>query len=251
MKLKVITLNIWEGLYLDKAVDFINAENPDVLMLQEVYGLNAAESADQFRTLEILQESLGLSYSYFVPGLRHSREEGKFLIGNAIFSKYPILKEDAVFFNEPFSDDFVVAPENNHMYPHTLQHVVLDTPVGEVNAYNIHGTWNLDGDNFSKNRQLMSEAIINAVTGKSRVILAGDTNAKPTNMAMRKVGEHLVSVFGHELKSTFNMRHKDNPGYATAVVDMMFVSSDVTVAEKTCPAVDISDHLPLVVILSA
>jgi endonuclease/exonuclease/phosphatase family metal-dependent hydrolase len=54
-------------------------------------------------------------------------------------------------------------------------------------------------------------------------------------------------VFGEELKTTFNMKHKDNPGYATAAVDMMFISPDIKVSEKACPEVDVSDHLPLVV----
>jgi endonuclease/exonuclease/phosphatase family metal-dependent hydrolase len=64
---------------------------------------------------------------------------------------------------------------------------------------------------------------------------------------MRQVGQHLTSVFGDSLKTTFNISRKDNPGYATAAVDMMFVSSDIEVIEKACPAVDVSDHLPLVV----
>lgn len=249
MKLKVVSLNIWEGILLDQAIDFIRAQNPDVVMLQEVYGKNDPKDAKQFRTLEVLQDSLGLPYSYYTPGLRHRREEGKFLIGNAIFSKHPILHGDAIFFNAPYSDDFTVTNESNHLYPHTLQDVAIDTPVGEVNVFNIHGTWDLDGDNYSEQRKQMSEAIIKATSGKPRVILAGGTNAKPTNQAIRNIEQHLVSVFGDNLTSTFNMRRKDNPGYATAAVDMMFVSSDVKILEKNCPSVDISDHLPLVATL--
>ncbi|MDB5175499.1 MAG: endonuclease [Candidatus Saccharibacteria bacterium] len=249
MKIKVISLNMYEGILLDKAVDFLKLENPDILFLQEVYGQNAPESDNQFRTLEILQNTLQLSHSYFIPGLRHRREEGKFLIGNAIFSRYPIIRSTAVFFNAPYNDDFVVDPKYNHMYPHTLQHVVIDTPDGEVNAFNIHGTWDLDGDNYSEQRKQMSQAIIRAVESKPHVILAGDTNAKPTNQAMRRVEQHLTSVFGDSLKTTFNMSRKNNPGYASAAVDMMFVGHDITIVERKCPNVDVSDHLPLVVTL--
>lgn len=249
MKLKVVSLNIWEGIFLDQAIDFIDSQNPDVVMLQEVYGENDPSDDRQFRTLEILQGSLDLPYSYYIPGLRHNRKEGKFLVGNAIFSKHPILSEDVVFFNAPFNDDFVVANENNHLYPHTLQNIVIDTPVGDVSVFNLHGTWDLDGDNYSEQRKQMSEAIIKATSGKKRVVLAGDTNAKPTNEAMRNVEQHLTSVFGDNLKSTFNMKRKDNPGYATAAVDMMFVSPDVKILESDCPNVDISDHLPLVATL--
>ena len=43
------------------------------------------------------------------------------------------------------------------------------------------------------------------------------------------------------------MRHKTKPGYATAVVDMMFGSKNSQVVEHYCSEIDISDHLPLVV----
>jgi endonuclease/exonuclease/phosphatase family metal-dependent hydrolase len=101
VELKVVTLNIWEGLFLDKAINFLKEEDADILLLQEVYGQNATDSKDQFRTLEILQESLELPYYYYTPGLRHRREEGMFLEGNAIFSRFPILRSDAVFFQWP------------------------------------------------------------------------------------------------------------------------------------------------------
>jgi endonuclease/exonuclease/phosphatase family metal-dependent hydrolase len=72
---------------------------------------------------------------------------------------------------------------------------------------------------------------------------------KPTNQAIKNIEKHLDSIFQGELKTTFNMKHKDNPGYATAAVDMMFVSSDMSVDYKSCPDVDVSDHLPLVAVL--
>lgn len=84
---------------------------------------------------------------------------------------------------------------------------------------------------------------------KPHVILAGDTNAKPTNQAMRNLEKHFVSVFGDELTTTFNMKRKTNPGYATAAVDLMYISPDLEVIQKACLDVDVSDHLPLVVTL--
>ena len=104
----------------------------------------------------------------------------------------------------------------------------------------------MDGDNFSDKRRKMSDVIVNAVKDKQQVILAGDTNAKPTNQAVTAIEAHLHSVFGHELTTSFNMRRKDNLGYATAVVDLMFVSPDIHVFSHECPDVDISDHLPLI-----
>jgi endonuclease/exonuclease/phosphatase family metal-dependent hydrolase len=43
------------------------------------------------------------------------------------------------------------------------------------------------------------------------------------------------------------MKYKDDRGYATAAVDMIFVSSSTKILKKECPDVEVSDHLPLVV----
>ena len=79
--------------------------------------------------------------------------------------------------------------------------------------------------------------------------MAGDTNAKASNVIWQRLEEHLKSVFGWELKTTFNMRHKDNPGYALAAVDLMFISPNIAVIDKAALDADVSDHLPLVVTL--
>ena len=42
------------------------------------------------------------------------------------------------------------------------------------------------------------------------------------------------------------MKRKTDPGYAAAVVDMIFISKNIEVISHDCPQVDISDHLPLV-----
>jgi endonuclease/exonuclease/phosphatase family metal-dependent hydrolase len=71
----------------------------------------------------------------------------------------------------------------------------------------------------------------------------------PNTQVVKNIEQHLVSVFKDELTTTFNMKQKSNPGYATSVVDMMFVSADVKVADHECLQVDVSDHLPLIVTL--
>jgi endonuclease/exonuclease/phosphatase family metal-dependent hydrolase len=59
----------------------------------------------------------------------------------------------------------------------------------------------------------------------------------------------LLSVFGNSLATTFNMSQKTNPGYATAAVDMLFISREIKVTSSECPQVNISDHLPLIATL--
>ena len=249
MKLKLVSINIFQGKLLDQVCAFIEQERPDIITMQEVYDGHDPNAPRQYRSWEELKRRFGAEFvgQDYEPALIDNRTEGKFPEGNAILAKFPVVARDCVFFNEPFNPNHVDHISNNPTMPHVLQHVVLQTPAGEVNTYSLHGPWDLDGDNFSDQRRQMSKAILKATKDKKNVLLAGDTNAKPTNQAIRNLEPQLVNVFGTELTSTFNMKHKTNPGYATAVVDMIFVSPDVKILSKNCPDVDISDHLPLVV----
>lgn len=248
MEVKFICLNLWQGGNLfDSILRFLREENADVIALQEVYDGKDAALADKYRSIEVVKQHLGPAYHFdFAPAFLDNRKEGKIVQGNAVFSRFPIKSSDVTFFNEPYREDYTEVPENFPSCPRNLEHVTLQTDAGDINIFNLQGVWDLDGDNYSERRQMMSEKIIEAVKGKTNVILAGDTNSKPTNKAMRNIEHHLVSVFGDTLKSSFNMRRKTNPGYATAAVDLMYVSPDVQVLSRECRDIDISDHLPLI-----
>jgi endonuclease/exonuclease/phosphatase family metal-dependent hydrolase len=247
MKLKVLCLNLWlGGRLMDEIIDFLRRQNADIVLLQEVYASEDSRTPKNYRSLETITSELPYEYMDFAPALVDNMPKGKVLSGNAVLSRFPITSREVIFFREPFSErPHPEDPQYMPSSPRNLQHVQLKTPGGRLELYNFQGVWDLDGDNYSDRRREMSQKIIGAVKGKRNVILAGDTNAQPTNKAMREVEKHLRSVFGTELQSTFNMKHKTNPGYATARVDMMFVSPNIKILEKRCHDVDVSDHLPL------
>ena len=247
MHLKVISLNLYQGLLLDAACDFLHTERPDVVLLQEVYNGTDPALAPRYRSLQELLDRLDFKYHDYEAALIDNRQEGKIPEGNAILSRFPITDRSATFFNEPFRDDYVDDITNNPTQPHVLLHAHLHTPAGEVDVFNVHGPWDLVGENDSPKRRQMVAAILEGVKGKECVVVGGDTNAKPVNAAWQPLNQVLMSVFGNDLPSSFNMRRKTNPGYATAAVDMLFVSHNIRVLSKDCPDVDISDHRPLVV----
>jgi endonuclease/exonuclease/phosphatase family metal-dependent hydrolase len=246
MKIKFVCLNLWYGgKLLDGILEFLTKENADIIALQEAWDSPDPKLPDQYHSVDALQRRLNYPFHDFAPAVVDRLPIGKVTNGNAVFSRFPIIGRDITFFNEPFGERDALDPKTYPVTPRNLQHIALDTPVGEVNLFNFQGVWDLDGDNFSESRRNMSNVIIKAVEGKQNVILAGDTNAKPTNPAMRAIEQHLTNVFGDELTTSFNMRRKDNPGYATAVVDLIYISKNIRVLEHDCPDVDISDHLPL------
>lgn len=249
MAFKIISLNLWHGGELLPAIlDFLRAEDADIVALQEVYGSREKALPAKYRSLEALAP-LGYPYHDYAPAYLERRDEGLIPQGNAVISKFPITDRSARFMFEPTQADYVDVPEQYPILPRVLQAVQLDTPDGELNVYNLHGVWDLDGDNYSPQRQRMTEVIIDEIKGKQNVVLTGDSNATAGNRLMTEISQHLKNVFEPTPKSTFNMRQKTDPGYATAAVDIMFASSNIEVLTRDCPDVDVSDHLPLVATL--
>lgn len=253
MSIKLISLNLWiGGVLFDTIVDFLREQDADIVLLQEVLQSDDKTLSAQYRSLDVLREKLGYAHHAFVRILTDRFPWGDIDNGHAVLSKYPITSNDAVYFDNEAGASTARSPFDPTAWPVTprgLQAATIETPNGELNIINLQGVWDLDGDHVSPERQNMRDIILAQAAGKPHVIIAGDTNAKHTNPVMRDIEKEYVNVFGDSLKTTFNMRRKDNPGYATAVVDMIYISDDLTVVSRECPDVDISDHLPLVATL--
>jgi len=252
MKIKVISLNVWLGGKLfDGIVEFLKREDPDILLLQEVFDGHDPAYAQRFRTMDEFARLFQFNSSDFAPEMLCVEEGGKVERGDAILSKFPITqRHEPIFFNEPYNNSYVDIPVNYPAVSHNLQHVTISVEGTDLDVFNFQGVWDLDGDNDSPSRLKMSKTIIDAVRGKQNVILGGDTNATPNSQTIKNIEAELTSVFKGDLATSFNVRRKDLvkfPGYATAVVDALYVSPSIKVVDSSCPDVDIADHLPLVV----
>ena len=252
MRLKIVSLNLMHGGELfDEIIAFLKAQDADFILTQETYSCNDPTVNRQYRSMQVMPEILGYGYTHFSAAYRDfDRTNGKAQRGNGIFSRYPLTGYDTVFFDGTYSESYRDVPDQYADCPRNLEHAVLHTPTGDVDLFNIQGVWDLDGDNYSDKRRHMAQAVVASVKDLTKVILAGDTNAKPYNQAILDIEHHLKSVFGKdELATTFNMRIKTNPGYATAAVDMILTTPNINVIEKSCPDIDVSDHLPLIAII--
>lgn len=250
MNIKVISVNIWHSYMLPATLEFLKAQNADIVLAQEVSNSGDAALTENFRAAEHLRAALDMPYMDFAATALFQYEPAKVDEGLLLLSRFPIKTSSSHYLYGTYREVNPADPTEWPKMPRSLQHVTLDVQGTELNVFNLQGVWDLDGDNYSEQRRTMSQVIIEQTHGQPNVILAGDTNAKPTNLAMKNLEAHLKPVFGDELTSTFNMRRKSNPGYATAAVDLMYVSPNLQVLAKSCPDIDISDHLPLVVELN-
>ncbi len=251
MKVKFLCLNLFEGgIWGDKIKAFIEKEKPDILALQEVYN-GTGDLADNLKSMEVLGNWLPSYENVFDAELLAARKEGKIDIGNAVFSKFEIKNSFRVELGRPYGEYPVPSPNGDYsQYPKNIQCVDIDVGGAGLRVCNLHGLWDLDGDKDSHERLEMSRIIVEQIKDSERVILAGDFNVKPNTETIGNIEKNLVNVFKNDLETSFNLKRKNLnkfPGYASAVVDMVFVSEDLKVVSKRCPDVDVSDHLPLLV----
>lgn len=246
MKIKVVTINIWQGGELmDGLLVFLKSQDVDILILQEVYNGKNSLWDQRFRSMEVLREELRYQYDAFFPAFFDTNKIGNVDSGNAILSKFPIVATKSIFFGVPYKQFDNEGVTDWRDQPKGMGHALIEIHGQKIHAYSVHGIWGFDGED-NQRRLGMGQAIVNEIKGKEHVVLAGDFNLQPYTKTVVGIEKYLKNVFKNELTSTFNMKRKKNIGYATAVVDMMFVSPGMQVGEHMCPQVDISDHLPLV-----
>jgi len=248
MKLKLINLNLFEGgLLFERAFDFIDSYRPDLICLQEIFDGQTPNLPSNLRTTQLLHQHFSDYHLFFSPEFIAIRDEGKIPIGNAILSKFPFITQSTIELSQPFGE-YLSPPADKDWshHPKNMQQVHLVIGGLSLDLFNLHGIWGLGGDDTPA-RLKMSQIIIDQIQDMENVILSGDFNVKPNTQTIANIEQHLTNVFKDELTTTFNMKRKTNPGYATAVVDMVFASPHIQIISKSCPQVDISDHLPLVV----
>ena len=242
--MKFLTLNILKGDLLDDVIDFLRDEDPDIFVLQEVYNSPDSSAERKYRSFSVIKEELGTPYAVFAPAFLDVTEGRNVDNGNAIFSRFPIVRHSVTFYDAPYGS-YIDAEENYTKCPRNFLHGVIRMDSLSLHVFNTHGIWGLDGlDN--ERRLEMSRTIVDAIKDTEYVVLAGDFNLQPFTQTIRNIETKLRNVFKDELLTTFNMKRKTNPGYASSVVDMIFVSPRIHVVDHYCPKVDVSDHLPLV-----
>ncbi len=245
MKIKILTLNLFEGgLFWENIRTFLLREDFDILCLQEAFN-GDVHQPPSFQSIRRLNALLPGFYSYYSPELFEIWPHGQGDGGNLIYSRFPLSQERTIFLHKDYQKIHRPQREDDFShYPKNLQHVVATIGEKKLHVCNMHGIWGLDGGDTSE-RLLMSDRIVKEIAGKSPLILTGDFNLKPNTQTIAHIEKHLRSLFAGEMETSFNMRHKTNPGYATAVVDMMFASTDIKVVEKKVCQDDVSDHVPL------
>ncbi len=229
---------------MENILAFLEQEKPDILALQEVYNSQDSSLPSQYRTIEVLSHACGqLSFSHFAAAFLDKTPYGFIEQGNAIFSRFPIVKT-ACFFGDI---RYAIREDQSNIpfTPRNLQQVTLLHANREINIFNTQGIWGRDGKDNPR-RLAFSELIVEQIRDKPHVLLCGDFNVQMSTESIALIERHLSNAFLNRLTSSFNMRRKNDPCFATSVVDSIFYSRDLILKEAYTSPHDVSDHLPLV-----
>lgn len=225
-----MTYNIRSGrgvdgrLNLERIAKVIEAENPDVVALQEV-DVRRRRTRHQDQALE-LAERLGY-HGAFVAA--QSWSQGGEEYGNALLSRYPLGDCRRVTLPKP---------ARLPVETRCLMQCRIQWPQGEVQVWNTH--LGLLAAERRTQVQLLLEHL--SENGHSPLILCGDFNARPRAKELLGLGTHLTRV---NSQRTF-------PGFLPVVhLDHVFHTPQLQVVSCFVPksplAKRASDHLPIVV----
>ena len=242
--MKLIQLNIWQGILMYQAMQFLKKERPDILNLQEVTtGIGDVRSA-YFSVLENLSESLPeLKYCHFQRNASSPYSGRRVYDGQAVLSRYRITRKNVVFTNGKPIDNGVIGRDNINIC--FLQHVRIETGNEIINDLNYHGYWlpyHKGGNEVTRSHCRTIADYVDGIDSNEKVILTGDFNLSPHSKSLAVLNRKLTNlVIQHGIRTTRPpIRDTMTP------VDFIFVNDKVRVRSFTVPNAKASDHLPLI-----
>jgi len=158
---------------MTKALEFLRSEAPDIVNLQEVYANGPDINSLGFNNQEEIQRNLEYPFNYYEPFQTFAFGTSRPSYGMLILSKYPIVKQEAIFTSLAYNGDFIYGIDDFNI--RCLQHVEIRTPKGIVHDYNYHGIWvpgSKDGNTTTEAHSGVILTQMNKVKG--RKILTGD-----------------------------------------------------------------------------
>lgn len=237
--LKVMTYNIHSGIgrdnrySLDRIIDVIKNEDPDIVALQEVdKNLSRTNSDDQPR---IIADALGMHFHHCV---NRRMREGEY--GIATLSRFPIRK------NQRHDLSFSPRFRLRHVEPRGALHseIILDS--AHLHVFNLHLGLGLQERIYQRSKLLSESILLNGKLQNPTVIL-GDFNDRPISVVNSPIQEYFHDVFklsGCRDAATFRW------GPIKLKLDRIYVSDQlrpVRAYVSNTPLSRIaSDHMPLI-----
>ncbi len=225
--MKIMTFNTLHCLnYIEQKIDFqimadtIKECGADIVGLNEIRGKGTDSEYDN--QTAILSELSGIEYYYFAKAIEIGNKNP---YGNAILSKYPIVRAETIPVPDP-------NPKTGTEYYETrcLLKAKLE---GGITVIVIHFGLNLD-------EQINAVNTVIENLENEKCILMGDFNVTPEDDVLKPIRERMKDAADFFEKPLLSFP-SDNPDRK---IDYIFVSPDVEVITADIPEIIASDHRP-------
>lgn len=231
MQLKILSWNIWYNGDLEKVNEFLENFNADIIGLQEVMRVDS-----DVKLSKRLKEELGYKYVY-APAFQIPINGVQTEVGNAIFSKYPIISHTIHNLSEK---DNRIAVQVDIQIRDKILHV--------FSTHLIH-----THQQPSELQELQASNLVKVLTPE-KTVLMGDFNALPDSNAIKIISNVLQNTDTNLLPtwSVYPYGCKDKtcvPGGIKYKLDNIFTSKDLQTSLFKVEESKASDHLPISVVV--
>jgi len=238
MKVSILQWNVYFKESADNVIQEIARFNTDIVCVQE---LTKDSFINPQRDLEAEIAALGYESAYALTVDRPHHQ-----MGNAIFSKFPILSEQRVYVQH----EDLQSPgrsKENRIYLETT----LDTPQHNLTIGTVHLSYtNLFEETHEKNDEF-SKFIYAIKNHKENFLVTGDFNALPTSRYIQEISKHLHSTGPDYSEATWTTKPDEEYSFPidglTTRLDYAFATPDVKVIKSEVLQTEFSDHLPLLI----
>ena len=244
--IKFIQVNIYKGKYLDALLDFLVKEKPDFIAMQEVSSGCVNYYNDKTVDLfEIIKDKLRLE-GVFNQDFEILESKGTF--GNAVFSRFEIVKKNVLALKDSMTLPFKKISDKS-FFPYIPRHL-LDATINfggqQIHAISWHGTWTAPPTDTEETIRQANLVASYLKVLKEPFILGGDLNATPQSKTVGLINNVANNLMmGSGVTETTNLKvHKIAPrGF---LVDYVFTSNHFKFKKITVPQLTVSDHLSVV-----
>lgn len=242
--MKLIQVNIWQGRILRNLLKFLEAEQPDIICMQEVLSTPVKIPVwDMMQSLESIKQTTGLEHSFYAPVWGFRLMDTKVYHGNAIVSRYPLLDQQTIFTNGHFEEE--VGNISGMHNVRNAQIARVQAEEGSFTVVNHHAHWELtpQGSATSVERLQRLAAAVTPIEGP--LLVAGDFNVNPTSEAIERFEEKVnLRNLTREHNVTKTLSELGHP--VEVACDYIFINEAIRERRFEVSTALVSDHAALI-----
>jgi len=245
--MKILQWNIWYQENIENVLQTLKEIDPDVACLQEVT-LHHPDHNPGIDTVEFLAQGLNYNRVFKDSQQRIIRGHNS-MFGNAIFSRFPILKSSYAYITppQPADDPSPDYSKDGRVY--------VEIEIQDSNRKIAIGTTHLSythGFNSTPEKEGEVDRLLTTLREKSTgFIFTGDINALPNSYTVEKIGAVLRHAGPDLSLPTWTTKPFSYNGFTADTLrwrlDYVFATPDICIRNAKIIDTPHSDHLPILI----